>query len=168
MGLQQIPSLFHLFNSSPFQPFKAGRAHQGPGRRAGRSGRASRFDPCRPPPPRLLRRTRRDLAELAASGAIVPRGGGPQARYGLNHPAFEPIEGINEGINDAVLRLVSNHPGRGVPFFRATLKASRSSIERAVAALVAAGAIEHRGSRKTGGYWARSTPKRPPALGSDK
>ena len=101
----------------------------------------------------------RDLAELAASGAIVPRGGGPQARYGLNHPAFEPIEGINEGINDAVLRLVSNHPGRGVPFFRATLKASRSSIERAVAALVAAGAIEHRGSRKTGGYWAKGTPE---------
>ncbi len=103
-----------------------------------------------------------------ASCAIVPRGAGPQARYGLNHPAFEPIEGINEGINDAVLRLVSNHPGRGVPFFRATLKASRSGIERAVAALVAAGAIEHRGSRKTGGYWVRNIPERPPALSSDK
>ena len=95
----------------------------------------------------------RDLAELAASGAIVPRGTGPQTRYILNHPAFEPIEGIKEGINDAILRLVANHPGRGVPFYRATIKASRSTVERAVAALVAAGAVEHRGSRKTGGYW---------------
>jgi Fic family protein len=95
----------------------------------------------------------RDLGELAAAGAIVPQGGGPQTRYYLNHAAFEPIEGINEGINDAVRRLVENHPGRGTPFFRAALKASRASVERAVAALVAAGAIEHRGSRKSGGYW---------------
>ena len=103
----------------------------------------------------------RDLAELADMGAIVPRGAGPQIRYFLNHPAFEPIEGINEGINDAILRLVSNHPGRGVPFFRASLKASRSTVERAVATLVAAGAIEHRGSRKTGGYWSKESPEGP-------
>jgi Fic family protein len=95
----------------------------------------------------------RDLAELAASGAIVQQGDGPQTRYYLRHSAFEPIEGINEGITDALLRLVENHPGRGTPFFRAALKASRATVERAVAALVAAGAIEHRGSRKSGGYW---------------
>ena len=108
----------------------------------------------------------RDLANLAASGAIVQRGAGPQIRYFLNHPAFEPIEGINEGINDAVLRLVTNHPGHGVPFFRAALKSSRSTIERAVAALVSIGAIEHRGSRKTGGYWPKESPEDlpPPAL----
>ncbi|MBQ9726762.1 MAG: Fic family protein [Kiritimatiellae bacterium] len=104
----------------------------------------------------------RDLAELVQSGAIVPDGTGPQTRYLLNHPAFEPDrepiepinDGINDGINAAILRLVRNHPGRGVPFFLASVKASRATVERAVRALVRAGRIEHRGSRKTGGYFA--------------
>lgn len=101
----------------------------------------------------------RDLAELAQTGAIVPEGTGPQTHYRLNHPAFEfarePIDdGINDGINAALLRLVRNHPGRGVPFFLASVKASRATVERAVRALVLAGRIEHRGSRKTGGYFA--------------
>ena len=102
----------------------------------------------------------RDLADLAQAGAIVPTGDGPQTRYRLNHPAFvpagEPIDGINDGINDAVERLVRLHPGRGVPFFLASVKASRATVERAVRALVRAGRIEHRGSRKTGGYFAKS------------
>ena len=102
----------------------------------------------------------RDLAELAQTGAIVPESaGGPQTRYRLNHPAFaaddEPIDGINDGINDAIERLVRLHPGRGVPFFLASVKASRATVERAVRALVRAGRIEHRGSRKTGGYFAK-------------
>ena len=100
----------------------------------------------------------RDLAALVQSGAVVPDGSGPQTRYFLNHPAFradgEPIDGINEGINDAVLRLVRNHPGRGVPFFLASVRASRATVERAVRLLVSTGRIEHRGSRKTGGYFA--------------
>ena len=104
----------------------------------------------------------RDLAELAQIGAIVPDGTGLQTRYRLNHPAFEPDrepiepinDGINEGIKAALLRLVRNHPGRGVPFFLASVKASRATVERAVRALVRAGRIEHRGSRKTGGYFA--------------
>ena len=102
----------------------------------------------------------RDLADLAQAGAIVPTGDGPQTRYRLNHPAFvpagEPIDGINDGINAAILRLVLNHPGRSVPFFLASVKASRATVERAVRALVRAGRIEHRGSRKTGGYFAKS------------
>ena len=100
----------------------------------------------------------RDMAELVQAGAVVPTGDGPMTRYHLNHPAFapndEPIDGINDGINDAILRLVRLHPGRGVPFFLASVKASRSTVERAVRALVRAGRIEHRGSRKTGGYFA--------------
>ena len=103
----------------------------------------------------------RDLADLAQSGAIVPTGDGPQTRYRLNHPAFEPDrepmdDGINDGINAALLRLVLHHPGRRVPFFLASVKASRATVERAVRALVRAGRIEHRGSRKTGGYFAKS------------
>lgn len=66
----------------------------------------------------------------------------------------EPMDDtINEGINAAILRLVKNHPGRGVPFFMASIKVSRATLARAIARLVAAGRIEHRGSRKTGGYW---------------
>ena len=105
----------------------------------------------------------RDLAELAQTGAIVPESAGAHTRYRLNHPAFEPDhepiepinDGINEGINATLLRLVRNHPGRGVPFFLASVKASRATVERAVRALVRAGRIEHRGSRKTGGYFAK-------------
>ena len=102
----------------------------------------------------------RDLAELAGTGAIVRDGSGPETRYRLNHPAFEPDrepidDGINDGIKLAVLRLVRLHPGRGVPFFQASVKASRATVERAVRALVAAGLAEHRGSRKTGGYFPR-------------
>ena len=101
----------------------------------------------------------RDLAELARTGAIIPESGGPQTRYRLNHPAFEPgrepiDDGINEGINATIFRLVRNHPGRGVPFLLSSLGASRATVERAVHALAAAGRIEHRGSRKTGGYFA--------------
>ena len=105
----------------------------------------------------------RDLTELAQTGAIVPESAGAHTRYRLNHPAFEPDrepiepinDGINDGINAALLRLVRNHPGRGVPFFLASVKASRATVERAVRALVRAGRIEHRGSRKTGGYFAK-------------
>ena len=78
----------------------------------------------------------------------------PAFTFALNREPIEPIDGINEGINDAILRLVRNHPGRGVPFFLASVKVSRATVERAVRALVRVGRIEHRGSRKTGGYFA--------------
>lgn len=96
----------------------------------------------------------RDLAELEKAGAIVVEGAGSQTRYRLNCKISEPIDGINDGIKEGVLRLVRNHPGRGVPFFTASLISSKATIERAIAALVAAGKIEHRGSKKTGGYFA--------------
>ena len=99
----------------------------------------------------------RDLAELVAAGALCVRGDGPQTRYCLNHEKFlaldGAIDGINEGIDEAILRLVSLHPGRGVPYFLTSVRASKATVERAVASLVAAGKIEHRGSKKTGGYY---------------
>ena len=36
---------------------------------------------------------------------------------------------------------------------KSVVEASTSTIERAIAALVKAGKIEHRGSKKTGGYY---------------
>ena len=100
----------------------------------------------------------RDLAELANVGAIVMEGAGPQTRYFLNFEFGRPhepmAEPIIDGIKADVFAALTKHPGRGVPFLVATLHAGSATIERAVAALVAAGKIEHRGSRKTGGYFA--------------
>ena len=96
----------------------------------------------------------RDLAELAATGAILPVGAGPVTRYALNGAfSHEPIEGLNEGINGSVLKLVRTHPGVRVPYLHSVVSASRATVERAVAALVADGLVEHRGSKKTGGYF---------------
>ena len=96
----------------------------------------------------------RDLAELVAIGAIVREGEGPAAHYRLDSPLCEPIDGINEGINDWLLRLVVTHPGVRLPYLKSVVGKSAATVERAIAALIAAGKIEHRGSKKTGGYYA--------------
>ncbi|MGN0843923.1 MAG: DUF4172 domain-containing protein [Kiritimatiellia bacterium] len=96
----------------------------------------------------------RDLAELFAQGAIVPEAlGGPETRYRLACVLNEPIEGIKEGINAQLVRLISRHPGVRIPYLKSVVGASTSTVERAIAALVKAGRIEHRGSKKTGGYF---------------
>lgn len=104
----------------------------------------------------------RDLAGLFAQGAIVPEAlGGPETRYRLAcvlnepiEPLNEPIEGINEGINARLVRLIFRHPGVRIPYLKSVVGASKSTVERAIAALVKAGKVEHRGSKKTGGYYA--------------
>jgi len=101
----------------------------------------------------------RDLEELVAQGAIIPFGlGGPETRYRLDTPICEPIDGINEGINDWLIKLIGSHPGTRLPYLKSVVGASTATVERAIAALVAAGKIEHRGSKKTGGYWLRPAP----------
>jgi len=52
------------------------------------------------------------------------------------------------------MRVVARHPGVKLPFL-ASVESSLSqvTVKRVVAALIAAGGIEHRGSKKTGGYW---------------
>ena len=72
----------------------------------------------------------------------------------VDEPMNEPIDdGINDGINGEVLRLIAKNPGKRVPAFMAKLELSRPTVERAIAVLIKAGKIEHRGSKKTGGYW---------------
>ena len=95
----------------------------------------------------------RDLTELERAGVIVAEGAGPTTRYRLNCPLCEPIDGINDGIKSRLEQIVRDYPGRGVPFFSTMLSSSRPTIERTIAALVATGRIEHRGSKKTGGYF---------------
>jgi len=41
-----------------------------------------------------------------------------------------------------------------LPYLKSVVGKSTATVERAVAALVKAGRIEHRGSKKTGGYFA--------------
>ena len=96
----------------------------------------------------------RDLTELVAVGAIVREGDGPTAHYRLNSSLFEPIDGINEGINDCLIRLIATHPGARLPYLKSVVGKSTATVERAVAVLVKSGKIEHRGSKKTGGYYA--------------
>ena len=74
------------------------------------------------------------------------------ANEGLN-------DGINEGIKFDVFRLILEKPGCRVPFLAKALSVSRATVERAVAALIIIGKIEHRGSKKTGGYYAVSGKK---------
>lgn len=63
-------------------------------------------------------------------------------------------EGINEGLKFDVFRLILENPGCRVPFFIERLAISRATAERTIAALIAASKVEHRGSKKTGGYYA--------------
>lgn len=96
----------------------------------------------------------RDLEELVAQGAIVSSVlGGPESRYRLNTPLCEPIEPLNEPLNDWIVKLIVTHPGVQIPYLKSVVGASTATVKRTVAALIAAGKIEHRGSKKTGGYY---------------
>ena len=101
------------------------------------------------------RSAERDLAELAEVGAVIAVNDGPQTRYQLNGVFSDgAIEPLNEPLNERLLRLVASHPGTQLAYLTSVVSQSRATVKRAVAALVKAGRIEHRGSKKTGGYFA--------------
>lgn len=100
----------------------------------------------------------RDLAELLKTGAITVENAAAQTRYHLDISIDEPIgepknDGINDGIKHKVYQLIAGMPGTRTSTLVEQLKVSRPTVERAVAALIKAGKIEHRGSKKTGGYY---------------
>ena len=86
---------------------------------------------------------------------LIAVGAGPQTRYRLAVVLGEPIEGINEGINEKILRLIKTHPGTRVPYLHSVVTASQATVERVLSALIAEGRNEHRGSKKTGGYYVK-------------
>ena len=103
----------------------------------------------------------RDLGELLSQGAILSEGlGGPETKYRLNCSLHEPIDPLNDplkvSLEDRILRAVARHPGVQLSFLASVEStSSRVTVKRAVAELIAAGKIEHRGSKKTGGYYFR-------------
>ena len=108
----------------------------------------------------LTEKRRRDKAENGRLSDWINEGitGHGTANEGLNegitgHDATN--EGLNEGIKFDVFRLILEQPGCRVPFLTKALSVSRATVERAVAALIVIGKIEHRGSKKTGGYFVK-------------
>jgi ATP-dependent DNA helicase RecG len=61
-------------------------------------------------------------------------------------------EGINEGIN-RLLDYIGNTPGTRTPQLASHLEFPIKTMERWLAELKRKGLIEHRGSKKTGGYY---------------
>ena len=69
----------------------------------------------------------------------------------LEDGIIRPIPGINAP-QRIVLACITAHPGYSVPQISASTGIPAKSIERHVAALIDKKLIEHRGSKKTGGY----------------
>ena len=63
-------------------------------------------------------------------------------------------ETVNEVLNEAINEAIKNTLGINKPRLIKVVGKSRATVERSIATLIAAGKIEHRGSKKTGGYFA--------------
>ena len=67
--------------------------------------------------------------------------------------ANQEHEAINGAINEAINEAIKDTPGINKPKLIKLFGKSRATVERAIAELVSASRIEHRGSNKTGGYY---------------
>ena len=89
------------------------------------------------------------FSSLHFSGeSALASGGSPAATVPAGSPA-----GLNSG-QQAVLDCIKAHPGLKVPGISDETGIPAKSIERHISALIARNLIEHRGSKKTGGYYA--------------
>ncbi|MCK5198079.1 MAG: winged helix-turn-helix transcriptional regulator [Spirochaetales bacterium] len=64
--------------------------------------------------------------------------------------------GLNEGLNEglkSLLGTIQKKPGIQAKLLSVTIDRPVKTIERQIKVLIDKGLIEHRGSRKTGGYW---------------
>ena len=95
----------------------------------------------------------RDLAELVQMGALELVGAGKRAEYqlNLNEPNVTINRKANVPIKEALLRLVSDRPGIGRVELSELLDVDVRTISRVIGTL--SGVVEHRGSKKTGGYY---------------
>ena len=65
------------------------------------------------------------------------------------------VERGDEAINEAINEAIRSAPGINKPKLVMLTGKSKATVERVLAKLVADGSIEHRGSKKTGGYYSR-------------
>ena len=100
----------------------------------------------------------RAIADLVAAHVVEYRGSKKAGGYyavesGESKAVLMDSEAINEGINEVIKEAIKSNPGIKKPFLVKTVGKSRATVERALADLVAAHVVEHRGSKKTGGYY---------------
>ena len=91
-------------------------------------------------------------SSLALSGS--PTAAVPAGSLACPVLSGSPAEGLNPG-QQAVLDCIKAHPGLKVPGIEAETGIPAKSIERHIKVLIARNLIEHRGSKKTGGYYAK-------------
>lgn len=77
----------------------------------------------------------------------------PYRKTGQKGEAIKSPEAINEAINEAIYEAIKSRPGINKPEIVLRVGKSKATVERALAALISAGKVEHRGSKKTGGYY---------------
>ena len=97
---------------------------------------------------------RRDACETLC--AFLNKNGGTvrTVKTGTSEVISKGRTGMAEAINEVINEAIRNEPGINKPRLVRLVGKSRATIERAIVTLVAAGKIEHRGSKKTGGYYA--------------
>ena len=101
-----------------------------------------------------LRTINNALATLREAGFLRAKGyedNVSTVKTGTNEVIMKT--GTAEAINEVIKEAIKNEPGINKPRLVRLVGKSRATVERAVVALVAAGKIEHRGSKKTGGYY---------------
>jgi len=64
------------------------------------------------------------------------------------------VETINETINEMICATIKSNPGISMIRLTTLIGKSRATIARGISSLVRGKRIEHRGSNKTGGYYA--------------
>ena len=95
-----------------------------------------------------------DRQDSTHDASEVVNGGLNGARGGLDGGLNANRGGLNGGINEMLIKAIQEHPGKRVLFYKGLLSAGSRTIERALSMLIATGQVEHRGSKKTGGYYA--------------
>ena len=72
----------------------------------------------------------------------------------ISGPISGPInDAINDAISEAINEAIKRTPGINKPKLVKLLGKSKATVERAISELIASSRIEHRGSKKTGGYY---------------
>ena len=70
--------------------------------------------------------------------------------------AIDSSEAINEAISEVISEAIEKEPGINKPRLASLTGKSLATVERTIAALIASGKVEHRGSKKTGVLYNRT------------